>query len=545
MRIALRFSEPENQPLTEAATQVLRTRLSEVAEDEGLDPADDMFWWPPEPTPEQQAALTSLLAAVPQNQAITLIADAYTGGHLDVDTAAALLQGQGGAQGTIQALQRTEGQHRGDLARACHRLDAEQTLAAVKELQDQALSIELVAAIAEHDPDAAFAPVAAAWSRLTGSERDVVMDLLDEHATPNQRALLETIASDTLHENAPRRRRAVSRLAELMPPGSDVPPAVLLMLEAGNAETRRVAVEAIGRIRPHSLAAVDRLRSLAARTDASARAAMEVLEELAGLYVSEVSEHPPQKKRVDLLGLLGRTAHVSAIDVLLSHLGQEAIDDHAEVRVAAATAIEELSSAVEFPLEQQRAVGALLDEEGGEDNGAAREALSSALTRLTLGPDQALEILYRLVDFHPKGDPDALFGPEKTRLIRHLQLYAKEEGRGEVARPQRLMQLDLIAQQLLRAAYLRVGTSERLKEKIRSGGKDPQMGELLPALESVAELQGSRADLTVVHKLRSEKTEYTHPGEEPTSEDETTALNCFQSGAKRVVGVLEAHVSRP
>lgn len=542
MQIALRFGSADLDPLTQAATDVLRARVEELLEGETqeLTASSGAFWWPQSPGESDRRALKALLSPVPPERYSDLVVDSLASHLIDPATAAVLLD----TDSVEAALASAQGNDRERLARACYARDPETTVAAVEALQNDALSLELVTALAEHAPDVAFAPVAQVWSGLESSIKDAIVDLLDKHATPRQRQLLEKIAEDTLSENAARRRRAVVRLSVVVPTGGDVPPAILEAIGSGRAEDRKAAVGAIRKIRPRSREAVEALRRLTSKT-APGRDAKEALRELAEDYVNEIVQDPSQDRRIEFLQLLGATGQTTVIDPLLDHLGQDAVDDHATVRIAAAQALKEVATDGEFSPEQQRAVGALLDEEGGEDNDEAREVLSAALTELTLGQDKALTILHELVAFAPKGDPDALFGPQKPQLIRHLQLYNTERSRGNVARPQRLMQLDLISEKLLRAAYLRVGTSSKLKEKIVFGGKEPGLGELLPALETVSELQKSRADLAKLHDLRCEKTEYAHSGDQPSPDDETTALTCFKSGAKRLLGVLEAHASEP
>jgi hypothetical protein len=174
-----------------------------------------------------------------------------------------------------------------------------------------------------------------------------------------------------------------------------------------------------------------------------------------------------------------------------------------------------------------------------ERDPTARDDLQAAMTRASLGEDAALEILHELLPFSPTHDLRDLLGAEKHRVVRHLQLLATERERGEQGRPGVIMQLDIIAERILRVAYLRYGLSEPLKTEIRASPKTPDYGALIQALSGVKGLQRVQGRLQTLHALRSEKTEFTHPGEPPSEEDETTAWTCFNEGVKVMVSVLD------
>jgi len=174
-----------------------------------------------------------------------------------------------------------------------------------------------------------------------------------------------------------------------------------------------------------------------------------------------------------------------------------------------------------------------------ERDPTARDDLQAAVTRASLGEDAALETLQELLPFAPKHNLAELVGPERQRVVRHLQLLATERERGEQGRPGVIMQLDIIAERILRVAYLRYGQSDRLKAEIQASPRTPDYGSLIQALSGVRQLQRIQGPLQTLHTLRSEKTEFTHTGDTPTEEEAATAWTCFTEGAKVLVSALD------
>lgn len=176
---------------------------------------------------------------------------------------------------------------------------------------------------------------------------------------------------------------------------------------------------------------------------------------------------------------------------------------------------------------------------GASEASSAADDLQAAATRASLGEDAALEVLQELLPFTPRSDFRDLLGVEKHRVVRHLQLLATERERGEQGRPGVIMQLDIVAERILRVAYLKVGQSEPLKAQITASPRTPDYGALIQALAGVRGLQKIQGQLQTLHALRSTKTEFTHTGDQPTDQDEVTALTCFSESMKVVVGVLD------
>jgi hypothetical protein len=121
-------------------------------------------------------------------------------------------------------------------------------------------------------------------------------------------------------------------------------------------------------------------------------------------------------------------------------------------------------------------MGELLDGDVQENDPAARESLSSAMALASLGPDDALALLYELAKYRPRSKPDDLFGIEKGTLLRQLGLYKRESDRGVVGRSTALAHLDIVAERIVRAAGLRLGSSEPLKARIQASPRDPDYG---------------------------------------------------------------------
>jgi hypothetical protein len=118
-----------------------------------------------------------------------------------------------------------------------------------------------------------------------------------------------------------------------------------------------------------------------------------------------------------------------------------------------------------------------------------------------------------------------------------LTLYHSDAAWGEKGWPGAILQLDLIAEKLTRAAYRFVGTSQALKTQIANDPREPDYGSLLKSLQG--KLNKAEGPLTTLHLLRSSHTEYPHSGTRPTQATMTTALESFRLAAVILVGVIE------
>lgn len=152
----------------------------------------------------------------------------------------------------------------------------------------------------------------------------------------------------------------------------------------------------------------------------------------------------------------------------------------------------------------------LLDGAEPEVDAQARIELADALNLAVLGEDEALSDLYTIAGYEPKAKPDELFGHEKGPLVRQLQLFRQADARGAQGRGYAIAHLDLAAEALLRAAYLRYGDSEDIKSRIETEErKDVKYGALIESLSSVKQLKGVQGQLLALHELRGERTEVT------------------------------------
>ncbi len=101
-------------------------------------------------------------------------------------------------------------------------------------------------------------------------------------------------------------------------------------------------------------------------------------------------------------------------------------------------------------------------------------------------------------------------------------------------------QYENVAEALVRAAYLAVGTSEPIKEQIRNDPREPDYGSLITALSSVGQLNSIQGECRVLRDLRSSKSEVPHAGEQPDADDMATARRCFKKVATVTVGTLDS-----
>jgi hypothetical protein len=100
------------------------------------------------------------------------------------------------------------------------------------------------------------------------------------------------------------------------------------------------------------------------------------------------------------------------------------------------------------------------------------------------------------------------------------------------------MQLDLVAEHLTKAVYVRYGDRAALRATIENGERI-DYGSLIDAVGKIQGLSTVADHLGVVHDLRCRRTEYTHPGARPTEADVTTATQTFTEAAKALLGKLQ------
>lgn len=411
---------------------------------------------------------------------------------------------------------------------------------AVAELQNDEFALDVAEAAAVHAPDAAFASADKAWPNLSEVERDRLMDALEESATVAQVGdALAAILQHTHASNTRRRARAASKIAQLLPPGADLPDGVLDLLTSARPELRDAGAAVLGAVRPRDVDVVRRLSQAAVQAEGEDEAAVTALRAIQDDFLERLAAEPDTIERVDLLDLLGAVGTPGVVDPLLDHLGEEAVDDDVTVRRAAAKSLGAVSAIVEFTAQQQQRLVLLTDGRTREVDDEARDFLNDAVARVTLGENAALQILFDMIGYRPKTDPELLFGAHLNKLVRHLRLYSVDIERGSASRGLQIVRLDQIAEQLLRSAYLIAGDSDSIKSDIRTTATQPDYGGLIQACAGSSDLRRTQAALGVLHDLRSHHSEVPHPGEEPTEENMTSARDCFGRAAAALVGVLD------
>jgi hypothetical protein len=411
--------------------------------------------------------------------------------------------------------------------------------ALVTERQKNAFDLDLAIGAIAHDEGAALTGVdASVYAGLDDEQRDDLLSVIEEHGTWKSKALLGFFGADSVSKRRPLRARALRKIGEVAPRGQALPDFVHESITMPDPEVRQAAFGAIAAVAPRDLDLVRELVSLAAARGAARAAADETLDRMVASYVTALDTAATKSDRATLLRLIGAAARSASIAPLLAHVGRDTEDDATEVRMAAAEGLAEAAQQHHaFGAAQVERLGQIF-EDGEEADPEVAAQLDLALRRMTLGEDQAVEKLFQMTNIPlAKRSPSELFGAEKTLLVRHVGLMAAEQARGKAAYPQYIEQLDLVALALVRAAYARVGTSIPLKNEIAKGDpKSPDYGPLLGALGGA--LDKARAPLQVVHQLRSEKTEYTHPGQAPTDDDATNATENFINGARICLGIL-------
>lgn len=485
--------------------------------------------------------LKTVLSAIDPARAMVLVVGALEATLIDAERAAKLLP-QGQEYEALRALARSAA--RPGLAVALCRERADAGPAAVSKLQREEFDLEVAAALAPDFPEAAFAGATDAWAGLEPRAKDRLVRLLSEFGNKSQMPVLEAVIRDDYRGNTERRLQAVSRATELLSEGDPVPGWATDLLSSNIERLREGAVHAIEKLRPRDPDLIRRLHDVRERGGDPGRAAQQALDVLAGGFLHELADAATSAATKDaikeLLPLLGATGRPQVLSEILRFLGAEAVYDDPSVHRVAAKAVREVAERVnEVSEAEQQMLVDLVDGELREADPQARNDLAEALARVQLGEDEALTVLYRMVDFRTRADPAALFGPEKDPLLRQLALYHRERARGQIGWGAALTHLDNVAERLVRAAYLVCpGGSDAIRTQIRSDPRKPDYGELIQALASVKELQGIRSDCGKLHEIRSSSTEVPHPGSPPDAEVWATAQHCFKKLAARCLQVL-------
>jgi hypothetical protein len=365
------------------------------------------------------------------------------------------------------------------------------------------------------------------------------MSLLEQHAAANEEDLLNLIAGDSEAANSGRRARAAHRWSELATLHGDIPPGVFSLLDSARPDLNQAFAKVAMTVQPRDDQTLLRLREKwiqggkigdAARTalDAVATGVVETLGPLTG--PARRSEGP------DLLRVLGVTAAENAFDSLISHVGADAIDDDLRLRRAAASALRTFVDAIRLDAERLAALGAGA---ASEPDAEASDHLREALAAARMGEDAAILLLYELAGLAATdvtATPDELFGEQKPRLLLALKRLVVQRELGEAGWPGYVEQMDLVAEALVRAAYLRFGDSESFKTEIKKNSTKPDYGVLVKSLGKAKGFDAPSVHLQSLHDMRSNRTAAHHPNGGPLDEDAVRgAVNALETAAREIV----------
>lgn len=529
---------PNRAPAISTAGSRLDQYLDELGSEGKRDQWVAAVPWPRDAHEEAIASSAALLGCLERGRHIRLAVRGLLADKVSAATAARLLT----SDQTRDALALVPSSPvRGRLALALSTTAPDELAAAVGQMQHETFGLDLMRALAPTQPDLAFAGAATAFPDLDKAQKDELVESLSKFATDTEAALLTQIVEDDHKDNANRRAVAADRLTELSPVGERPPACVTDLLKSNIPKLREAAIRAIETRKPHDAQLIDQLHQVAgASGTATSRAARSALDSLSEQFLAEVADAHTKAELHELLPLLGAVGRASALPVLFRYVGSAAEYDDAGLHRVAAEAILGASKRISTVTEADQAVLVrLLEGDDGEADPEAHANLSEALTYVQLGDDAALRILFEEIEITPKESPDNLFGDEKDSLVRHLGLFARADQQGASGRGLAITQLDNVAERLVRAAYLAVGESEPIKEKIRTDPRTPDYGNLIGALARVKSLQSIRADCEVLHGLRCSRTEVPHPGEEPDEAAMVTARSCFKKIGKVCVGTLQ------
>lgn len=536
MRAAARHGAPALEPLRKVAVDKAHARVEELIAGRLSTKAVAALAWPEAGddylVPLAKAVLKSSVASSVRGM---LIGEAVAEGSLKPEVAHVLVEPSEYA--AILAAPDLTDDRRAVLAACLYDAAPDAMSNVIRKNQTDSFSMEIAAAIAPRNAEAAFAGGAAAYERLGNAERDRLFDLFEAHGTWKQEELLSAFA-DTSKAAAPRRVRAVTLAARLAPHRSAVPPFITAAVGTGRLDLKTATFATIATLEPRDLGLARSMRDVAESTGALGQAAARAsLEALATAYANQLGDATTLDERRLLLSLLGATARTTAIDVLLTYVGGEAEDDHPVLKQAAAAALDDAAAVVRFTPQQIDQLGDRIDGPQPEGDPKTRETLANALGKATLGEDQALLVLTDMIGRSLKASPDQLFGAEKPRLLRAAALYKTHDSLGEAGWPGVVQQLDIMAMCVVRAAYLVAGDSEPNKQLIRTLPEKPDYGGLLNMLGGP--FTNAKGALLELHRLRSQETEMPHPGTKPTQQTVTSARTNFTNGVKIVVGILE------
>jgi hypothetical protein len=405
-------------------------------------------------------------------------------------------------------------------------------------------TFDLIEVIAEHDAGIAFGSFdETRWHRLSPESQDHLVSLLEQHATSDEEGLLDLIAGDSEAANSRRRARAAHRWSELATLHGDIPTGVFSLLDSARPDLNQAFAKVAVTVQPRDDPTLLRLREKwiqGGKIGDDARTALDAV--AAGVVKTLGPLTGPDRRREgpDLLRILGVTAAEDSFESLISHVGADAIDDDLGLRRAASSAIRAFVDATRLDPERIAALGAgAVSEPDTEASDQLREALAAA----RMGEDAAILLLYELAGLtvaDVTASPDDLFGEQKPRLLVALKRLVVQEGLGEAGWSGFVEQLDLVAEALVRAAYLRFGDSESLRTEIRKNSTKPDYGVLVKSLGKARGFDAPSAHLQSLHDMRSNRTAAHHPNGGPLDDDAVRgAVNALETAAREIIVRLQ------
>lgn len=401
-------------------------------------------------------------------------------------------------------------------------------------------TFDVIEVVADHDTSIAFGSIdEARWHQLSSDTRDHLMSLLEQHATADEEALLDLIAGDSEAANSGRRARAAYRWSNLATLHGDIPAGVFSLLDSARPELNQAFAKVAMTVQPrddHTLLRVREKWIQGGKIGDDARTALDAVATGVIGTLGTLTGPARRSEGPNLLRLLGVTAAEDSFESLISHVGADAIDDDLGFRRAAASAIRTFVDATRLDPVRLAALGAGA---ASEPDAEATYHLRDALAAARMGEDAAILLLYELAGLAAAGvtaTPDELFGAQKPRLLLALKRLVVQRELGQAGWPGYVEQMDLVAEALVRAAYLRFGDSESLKTEIRKNSTKPDYGVLVKSLGKAKGFDGPSVHLQSLHDMRSNRTAAHHPNGGPLDEDAVRgAVNALETAARDII----------
>jgi hypothetical protein len=405
-------------------------------------------------------------------------------------------------------------------------------------------TFDVIEVIAEHDTEIAFGSFdESRWHRLSPDARDRLVALLEQHATTNEEDLLDLIAGDSEAANSGRRARAAHRWSELSTLHGDIPAGVFSLLDSARPDLNQAFAKVAMTVQPRDDHTLLRLREKwiqGGKIGDDARTALDAVATGVADTLGPLTGPARRSEGPDLIRILGVAAAEESFETLISHVGADAIDDDLGLRRAAASALRTFVDATPLAPDRLVALGVGAASEPDTDAG---DHLREALAAARMGEDAAILLLYEFAGLAAAGvtaTPDELFGAQKPRLLLALKRLVVQRELGEAGWSGYVEQMDLVAEAIVRAAYLRFGDSDSLKTEIRKNSTKPDYGVLVKALGKAKGFDAPSVHLQALHDMRSNRTAAHHPNGGPLDENAVHgAVNALETAAREIIMRLQ------